>query len=90
MSNGHVWVWIGCIIAYLGSRLGSLLSPILEVILIVLGGGILLYGCFLWARWKHRHWAFMFWGILAPIGLLGISLLKDKTIKLPEEPNASS
>jgi hypothetical protein len=38
-----------------------------------------LTGCYIWTKLKSRHWAFMFWGILAPIGLLGISLLEDRT-----------
>lgn len=37
-------------------------------------------GCYIWTKLKKRHWAFMLWGILSPIGLLGISLLKDKSI----------
>lgn len=36
-------------------------------------------GCFIWTRLKNRHWAFMLWGLLSPIGLLGVSLLKDKS-----------
>jgi len=43
------------------------------------GLALVLWGCYMWTRLKGRHWAFMFWGLLAPIGLLGISLLKDKT-----------
>ena len=40
-----------------------------------------LAGCYIWAKLKNRHWAFLFWGILSPIGLLGISLLHDKSAK---------
>ena len=40
---------------------------------------LILTGCYTWTKLKNRHWAFMFWGLLAPIGLLGISLLEDKT-----------
>jgi len=36
-------------------------------------------GCYIWSRLKNRHWGFMFWGLLSPIGLLGISLLKDRS-----------
>jgi hypothetical protein len=38
-----------------------------------------LWGCFLWCQLKNRAWGFMFWGLLAPIGLLGIACLKDKS-----------
>lgn len=41
----------------------------------------ILFGCFLWTRLKNRHWIFTLWGILAPIGLLGIALLRDKSEK---------
>lgn len=40
---------------------------------------IILAGCYIWTRLKNRHPAFLLWGLLAPVGLLGISLLKDKT-----------
>lgn len=36
-------------------------------------------GCYIWTRLKNRSWAFILWGLLTPIGLLGISLLKDKS-----------
>jgi hypothetical protein len=49
--------------------------------LFALAIAFLLSGCYIWTKLKNRHWAFMLWGLLAPIGLLGISLLKDKTIK---------
>lgn len=36
-------------------------------------------GCVLWAQRKKRHWLFGFWGLLAPIGFLGVSLLRDRS-----------
>ncbi len=38
------------------------------------------YGCCIWAKEKNRGlmWAFVF-GFLAPIGLVGMGLLKDKS-----------
>lgn len=41
--------------------------------------GMSVYGCYLWTKIKNRHPAFMLWGLLTPIGLLGVSLLKDKS-----------
>ena len=41
-------------------------------------------GCYIWTRLKNRHWAFMFWGLLSPIGLLGISLLNNKSTQTVE------
>ena len=49
------------------------------IISLVAGMAFTLWGCYLWVKLKDRHIAFMFWGLLSPIGLLGISLLKDKT-----------
>lgn len=34
----------------------------------------------LWSLMKKRSWPFMFLGLLSPIGLLSISLLKDKSV----------
>lgn len=49
------------------------------LIFLIIGIILILTGCYLWTKMKNRHWAFMFWGLLTPIGLLGISLLRDKT-----------
>lgn len=81
MKDGKGWVWVGCLLGYFGGRLAMMINPIISLIVIIIALGITLYGCFLWTQWKNRHWAFMFWGLLAPIGLLGISLLKDKEDK---------
>jgi hypothetical protein len=43
--------------------------------------GAILWGCYLWTSLKNRAWGFMFWGLLAPIGLLGIAVLGDKSNK---------
>ena len=45
----------------------------------VLAIALLMTGCYIWTRLKNRAWVFMLWGLLAPIGLLGISLLRDKS-----------
>jgi len=49
--------------------------------LYVLAFAFSLTGCYIWTRLKNRHWGFAAWGLLSPIGLLGIALLKDKTPK---------
>lgn len=76
--NGKGLVWTGCLLGYIGGRIGAMVNPVVSYIIIIIALGIVLYGCFLWVKWKNRHWAFMLWGISAPISLLGISLLKDK------------
>ncbi len=50
----------------------------MDVVYWVSGTIAILVGCYLWTRIKNRHWVFTLWGLLAPIGLLGISLLKAK------------
>lgn len=47
------------------------------------GVGLTLWGCFLWTRLKKRHWAWLFLGLLTPIGLIPLALIKDKS--KPEE-----
>jgi hypothetical protein len=49
------------------------------VLILFLGVGLTLWGCYLWTSLKNRHWLFMLWGLLSPIGLLGIALLEDKS-----------
>jgi hypothetical protein len=61
----------------------SLNGPI-KWILFCVGIILSLIGCYIWTKLKNRYWAFMFWGILTPIGLLGISLLENKSPALTE------
>ena len=81
MINGTlrtVLVVIGLVGAYVANYLGSGTAVIACVVIAI---AFLLSGAYIWTRLKNRHWAFMLWSLLAPIGLLGISLLKDKSIK---------
>ena len=64
-------------LGYVGSRMFPL---DLAIGFIVLGIALTLWGCFLWTQIKNRHWGFTLWGLLSPIGLLGISLLKEKSM----------
>lgn len=77
-DNGKGLVWAGLIVGWIGNRVVAPLSDGLSWVALIIGTVIVLAGCYFWLKWKNRHWAFMFWGILAPIGLLGISLLKSK------------
>lgn len=78
-------IWGGLILALIsrGIILGTdnPIALIIGIALMVFAIGLLLGGCYLWTQLKNRHWAFMLWGLLSPIGLLGISLLGDKTKK---------
>jgi len=79
MSNGGVGIaWLGAITASIGSRLAYVFDFWLAIVFI--GLAITMIGCVLWTQRKHRHIAFALWGLLAPIGFLGIALLKDKQI----------
>ena len=78
MSNGGVGIaWLGAIVAFIGNRLIFVFDYWLVIVLI--GFAIVMIGCVLWTQRKHRHIAFALWGLLAPIGFLGIALLKDKS-----------
>ena len=46
------------------------------LITLFLGLIITLGGCYIWVRRKSRHPAFILFGILSPVGLLGIPYLK--------------
>jgi hypothetical protein len=61
---------LGVIVASFSYTLG----PVMAVIGLILA----VIGCIFWAKDKGRHWAFGLWGILAPIGFLGVSLLKER------------
>ena len=43
----------------------------------------ILTGCYIWTRLKNRHWAWMFFGLVAPIGLIPLWKMKDKSINEP-------
>lgn len=70
------FVLLGLIIGYAGNFIFS--WPV-NLITALIGIVLSVYGCYLWTKLKNRHTAFALWGILSPIGLLGISLLKDKS-----------
>jgi len=77
-----------------GSIMAYAANFIPNIFLFIIGMGLLLWGCYLWTRLKNRHLAFMLWGLLSPIGLLGISLLADKSweevARKPGEPTEST
>ena len=76
-GNGGVGLaWFGAVLLFAGNRLAYYWDYWLAIFCI--GLVVTVVGCVLWAQRKNRHWAFCFWGLLAPIGFLGISLLKDK------------
>ena len=71
-------LWVGAILTVIGSaavEFGNTNGYVASEVGIV----VALIGCYLWTREKNRAWGFALWGLLVPIGYLGIMFLKDKT-----------
>jgi uncharacterized membrane protein YfcA len=47
------------------------------------------FGCYLWAKLKNRHWMWMVFGLLAPVGFLMLAFLSDKSQKPPDSSSGS-
>jgi len=73
------FILVGLVVAYLSYYYMSV-SVNKGVLIQFLGMGLILWGCYLWTSLKNRHWLFILWGLLSPIGLIGIALLKDKSV----------
>lgn len=72
-------ILLGIVLLFVGRIAGSIGGGFFEGAF-WMGGLVLIFvGCYVWTKLKGRHWAFMFWGLLAPIGLLGTSLLRDRS-----------
>jgi hypothetical protein len=70
-----------CWIAVLGGFFGNIVTvfaPPLGRTIVVAALVLSLVGGYNWARGKARSPAFCLWGILAPIGYLGLALLRDR------------
>lgn len=79
VKNSQELAYFGVAIGYVGARFAWLISSSFGIIVLILGISIVLFACYLWLKGKNRHWLFMLWGLIAPVGFLGISLLKDKS-----------
>jgi Fic family protein len=71
-------------VAFIGFMLATLLVN-LSPPLVIIGIIVSVLGCYWWATGKNRHWAFMLWGILVPIGFLGVALLRNKSEEIAYE-----
>jgi len=78
-----ILLWVGSIIAISGN-VGLEIGNAKGSIALIVGLVVVLIGCYLWTREKNRAWGFILWGLLAPIGFLGIMFLKDQTPKQSE------
>jgi len=61
-----------------GILYGSGLAPE-HLVVFSISAALSLYGFYVWARLKGRHWAWMLLGLTSPLGTVPISLLKDKS-----------
>jgi hypothetical protein len=68
------------VVAGLAVSYSSLFVPsdLLALSMFIAGLGLVLWGCYLWAKLKGRSWAWMFLGLLAPAGLMGLLMLAVK------------
>ena len=78
MEDAKDLVAFSCVLGSIAAWSFWYYTPLLGLIVWIFSLVLILYGCYYWVRWKNRHWAFTLWGLLSPIGLLGISLLKRK------------
>jgi len=69
-------VVIGTILGYLSFLPGNL---VIAYSMLSVALCMSVYGCYLWARLKGRHWIWMAFGLLAPAGFLILALLRDKS-----------
>lgn len=75
-----ILLWVGSILGVGGNLALDIGRPDGSIALVI-GLAVVLIGCYLWTREKNRAWVFMLWGLLAPVGFLGIMFLKDKSIE---------
>ncbi|MBA7563999.1 hypothetical protein ES708_05661 [subsurface metagenome] len=72
-------VWIGLILLFMIRFLWAV--PFVAIPLWVIGVALLLWGCWNWTKFKGRSGWWMLWGLLAPIGLIALAVLKDKYVE---------
>ena len=69
--------WTGVILGWVGNVLIAFRQPF-GYLLWLSGLSLNIIGGYNWAKSKNRNPAFCLWGLLAPIGFLGLALLNDK------------
>jgi len=75
---------VGTAIGYLSLLPESL---VLAYSMLVVSICMSVYGCYLWAKLKGRHWIWMIFGLLAPAGFIVLAILKNK-LQEPLNPQA--
>jgi hypothetical protein len=70
-----------------GTALGYLAllpdNQVLVYSMLVVATCMSVYGSYLWAKLKARHWLWMVFGLLAPAGFLILLFLRDKSHHAP-------
>lgn len=67
----------GGILALLLARGLTFIVPV-SIVCLLVGIALLLWGSWSWAKLKGRNGWYALWGLLAPIGLVALVLLRDK------------
>jgi hypothetical protein len=76
MQDRTKYVGIGLQLGFIGLIVSIFIMPLLGILVTLVALTFILIGSYQWTREKDRHRVFMFWGLLAPIGLFGIVLLR--------------
>ncbi|HEY94525.1 MAG TPA: hypothetical protein G4O15_06255 [Dehalococcoidia bacterium] len=77
MSKGSAKTvaWLGVFVGWISNFIGGEFG----IALALIGAAAAVVGCIFWAQAKKRHWAHGFWGLLAPIGFIGVGALEDRS-----------
>jgi len=76
-ANGKTIAWFGVIVMFATNRIIAYVFDYWLAIL-MFGLAITMIGSVIWVLSKKRHWLFSLFGLLAPLGFIGIGVLKDK------------
>jgi hypothetical protein len=57
-------------------------SEVVGIILAAISLVMIVWGSYLWVKMKNRSKWFILFGVLAPIGYIGLMLLKDKSLNV--------
>ncbi|MDD5510794.1 MAG: hypothetical protein PHI12_08290 [Dehalococcoidales bacterium] len=68
-------IWAGVVLSYIG----NLFNSDARILFAVVGMALVLWGCYIWCKLKNRNIAWGLFGLLAPIGLIVLCKLRDKT-----------
>jgi len=69
---------IRTILIVVGIIMVSIVGPVVSKVVISIGLGLTVLGCYLWTRLKNRHWAFMLLGLVWPFALLVFCTMPHK------------